>query len=70
MLGEVSQAQLDSPKYAHARPGVVVGQSGVEATYDALLNPGFLRARLRVDSMGRIAGPLQTRCCTRCRSSG
>jgi penicillin-binding protein 2 len=60
MLGEVSQAQLDTPRYAHARPGVIVGQSGIEAAYDALLNPGFLRSRVRVDSMGRIAGPLQT----------
>jgi penicillin-binding protein 2 len=60
LLGEVSQKQLDSGRYAHARPGVIVGQSGVEATYDSLLNPGFLRARLRVDSTGRIAGPLET----------
>ena len=60
LLGEVSQAQLESPRYAHAKPGVIVGQSGVEAAYDSLLNPGFLRTRVRVDSMGRIAGPLQT----------
>jgi penicillin-binding protein 2 len=59
MLGEVSKTELASPRYEHARPGVVVGQSGVEAVYDTLLNPGFLRAHLRVDSMGRIAGPLQ-----------
>jgi penicillin-binding protein 2 len=61
MLGEVSQQQLDSPAYAHARPGVIVGTSGIEATYDKLLNPGFLRSRLRVDSMGRIAGQLETK---------
>jgi penicillin-binding protein 2 len=61
MLGEVSQRQLDSPAYAHARPGVIVGTSGIEATYDKLLNPGFLRSRLRVDSMGRIAGQLETK---------
>jgi penicillin-binding protein 2 len=59
LLGEVSQQELGLPRYKHARPGVVVGQSGVEAVYDSLLNPGFLRAHLRVDSMGRIAGPLQ-----------
>ena len=58
-LGEVSQKELASPRYKHARAGVVVGQSGVEAVYDSLLNPGLLRAHLRVDSMGRIAGPLQ-----------
>jgi len=59
LLGEVSQKELGSPLYRHARAGVVVGQSGVEARYDSLLNPGLPPARLRVDSMGRIAGPLE-----------
>jgi penicillin-binding protein 2 len=59
LLGEVSRRELGSPRYKHARPGAVVGQSGVEATYDSLLNPGLPPARLRVDSMGRIAGPLE-----------
>ncbi|MEN3341933.1 MAG: penicillin-binding protein 2 [Actinomycetota bacterium] len=59
MLGEVSQRELATKRYAHAKPGEVVGQTGVEAVYDKLLNPGFLRAHLRVDSMGRIAGPLE-----------
>ncbi len=59
LLGEVSQNELGLPRYKHARPGVIVGQSGVEAVYDSLLNPGFLRAHVRVDSMGRIAGPLE-----------
>jgi len=59
LLGEVSQAQLGTARYKHARPGVIVGQSGVEAVYDSLLNPGFTRAHVRVDSMGRIAGPLE-----------
>jgi penicillin-binding protein 2 len=60
LLGEVSQNELGTPRYAHAKPGEVVGQTGVEAVYDQVINPGFQRARLRVDSMGRIAGPLQT----------
>jgi penicillin-binding protein 2 len=60
MLGEISQQQLDSKTYKHAQPGEIVGTSGVEAAYDSLLNPGFLHARLRVDSMGRIAGQLTT----------
>ncbi len=59
LLGEVSQSELATPRYAHAKPGQIVGQSGVEATYDSLLSPGFVRARLRVDSRGRIAGPLE-----------
>ncbi|MCW2976326.1 MAG: hypothetical protein JWM06_1607 [Actinomycetia bacterium] len=58
-LGEVSQVELGWQRYKNARPGVVVGQSGVEAVYDSMLNPGYKPARLRVDSMGRIAGPLQ-----------
>jgi penicillin-binding protein 2 len=58
LLGEVSKPELGSARYAHATSGEIVGQSGVEAVYDSLLNPGFLRARLRVDSQGRIAGPL------------
>ncbi|HEV7133499.1 MAG TPA: penicillin-binding protein 2 [Gaiellaceae bacterium] len=59
LLGEVSQQELGMARYKHARPGVIVGQSGVEAIYDSLLNPGFTRAHVRVDSMGRIAGPLE-----------
>ena len=58
LLGEVSKPELGSARYAHATSGEIVGQSGVEAVYDSLLNPGFLRARLRVDSQGRIAGQL------------
>jgi penicillin-binding protein 2 len=58
LLGEVSQQDLASPLYKHARPGSIVGSSGVEATYDSLLNPGLPPAHVRVDSMGRIAGPL------------
>lgn len=59
LLGEVSQQDLSSPLYKHARPGSIVGTSGIEATYDSLLSPSLPPAHLRVDSMGRIAGPLQ-----------
>ena len=59
MLGEVSQRELGARSYAHAKPGEIVGQSGVEAVYDSLLNTGFRREHVRVDSMGRIAGPLE-----------
>ena len=41
------------------KPGETVGTSGVEATYDRFLNGGFDRARVRVDSMGRVVGRLQ-----------
>src|ERR1700754_3737025 len=36
-VGEVSEADLNNSKYAFYSPGDVVGRSGVEATYDALL---------------------------------
>ena len=59
LLGEVSQPELGTKRYAHAKAGEVVGQSGVESVYDSLLNPGFVPAHVRVDSLGRIAGPLE-----------
>jgi penicillin-binding protein 2 len=59
LLGEISQQELGWTRYSHASAGEVVGQSGIEATYDALLNPGFVPAHVRVDSLGRIAGPLE-----------
>jgi len=59
LLGEVSQRELGTPRYAHAQPGEIVGQTGVEKLYDSILNSGLIHAKLRVDSMGRIAGPLE-----------
>jgi penicillin-binding protein 2 len=59
LLGEVSPALLKSPRYAHAQPGETVGVSGIEAEYDRILNGGFTRAHLRVDSRGRVVGPLE-----------
>jgi penicillin-binding protein 2 len=59
LLGEVSQSMLGTKRYAHARAGETVGLSGVEAQYDKYLNGGFDRARVRVDSLGRVVGRLQ-----------
>lgn len=59
LLGQVSAPELLTPRYAHAKPGEIVGQSGVEKIYDSWINPGFVPARVRVDSMGRITGPLE-----------
>jgi penicillin-binding protein 2 len=59
LLGEVSPSMLGTKRYAHAQPGETVGTSGVEATYDRFLNGGFDRARVRVDSLGRVVGRLQ-----------
>jgi penicillin-binding protein 2 len=59
LLGQVTQGQLKSHAYKNAGPGEIVGQSGVEASYDSLLNKGFVHAKIPVDSLGRIAGTLR-----------
>jgi penicillin-binding protein 2 len=59
LLGEIQPQQIGTPRYAAARAGEAVGQSGVEAAYDRLLNGGFRKARVRVDSRGRIVGQLR-----------
>jgi penicillin-binding protein 2 len=59
LLGQIDPNQLKSGAYKNAQPGEVVGQSGVEAAYDSLLNAGFVRAKIPVDSLGRIAGALR-----------
>jgi penicillin-binding protein 2 len=57
--GEVTQDELKAHQYPHVKPGEVVGQSGVEATYDRWLNGGLQRNRVAVDSLGRAVGPLR-----------
>jgi penicillin-binding protein 2 len=59
LLGEISPPMLGMKRYSKAKKGEIVGTSGVEAVYDDLLNGGFTRAHLRVDSMGRVVGPLE-----------
>jgi len=59
LLGQISKGELKSHAYKDAKPGEVVGQSGVEAAYDSLLNAGFVQAKIPVDSLGRIAGALR-----------
>ena len=59
LLGEVSQAQLGTPRYPRAKPGQIIGASGVEAVYDKAIDGGLVAAHLPVDSSGRIAGPLR-----------
>jgi penicillin-binding protein 2 len=59
LLGEVSKPELKAHSYKDAKAGEIVGQSGVEAWYDSLLNKGFVQAKVPVDSLGRIAGALR-----------
>jgi penicillin-binding protein 2 len=59
LLGQIDPQELKSGAYKDAKPGEVVGQSGVEAAYDSILNAGFVQAKVPVDSLGRIAGALR-----------
>jgi penicillin-binding protein 2 len=59
LLGEVSPTELKQTRYGHTRPGEIVGQSGLEATYDRYLNVGFAHARVRVNALGEIVSALR-----------
>ena len=59
LLGQVTTNELKSNAYKGAQAGQVVGQSGVEAAYDSILDDGFVKAKIAVDSLGRIAGALR-----------
>ncbi len=59
LLGEVSASQLHTRRYRTARPGQIVGQSGVEATYERILDRGLRTAHVPVDARGKIVGPLR-----------
>ena len=58
LLGQISKKQLHSHAYAAAQKGQIVGQSGVEAAYDSILDAGFLKARIPVDALGQSVGQL------------
>jgi penicillin-binding protein 2 len=59
LLGQIDTGELKHHAYKGAQPGEVVGQSGVEAAYDSLLNKGFVQAKVPVNSLGQIAGALR-----------
>lgn len=52
-VGEVSEAQLKQPEFSTARPGDVVGQFGLERTYDRVLSGRDGRRRILVNSLGK-----------------
>jgi penicillin-binding protein 2 len=56
-VGEVSEDDLNNPRYAYYEPGDVVGKAGVEETYDQLLR-GRTARDVIVDSHGREVGYL------------
>ncbi len=57
-VGEVSEQMLDDPRYAFYEPGDVVGRSGVEQTYDALLRGTDGSHDVIVNSHGKELGTL------------
>ena len=59
-VGEVSEEDLDNPRYAAYNPGDVVGKAGVEETYDELLRGVDGSRDVIVDSHGREVGYLRT----------
>ena len=60
LLGEVSAREFHEHRYRTAKPGQFVGQSGVEASYERLLDGGLERARVPVDARGKVVGPVRT----------
>ena len=59
-VGEVSEDMLNDPRYAMYEPGDVVGKSGVEESYDAILRGQDGSRDVLVDSHGREVGKLGT----------
>ena len=59
-VGEVSEEDLNNPRYADYEPGDVVGKAGVEETYDQLLRGEDGSRDVVVDSHGREVGYLRT----------
>jgi penicillin-binding protein 2 len=55
-VGEVSEEDLNNPRFAYYEPGDVVGKAGVEETYDELLRGEDGSRDVVVDSRGREVG--------------
>jgi penicillin-binding protein 2 len=57
-VGEVSEDMLNDPQYSEYEPGDVVGRSGIEKTYDAILRGRNGSRDVVVNSHGREIGHL------------
>lgn len=57
-VGEVSEEDLNNPRFAYYEPGDVVGKGGVEETYDEILRGRDGSREVVVDSHGREVGYL------------
>jgi penicillin-binding protein 2 len=61
IVGQVSPRQLKRPAYRGVAPGDVIGQSGVEYSYDRFLRGSAGSQRIQVDALGRPRGTLGSR---------
>jgi penicillin-binding protein 2 len=60
-VGEVTQEQLDDPRYRGVEGGDRIGQSGVEAEYDRFLRGRNGASRVQVDALGNLSRRLKVR---------
>src|SRR5215211_7471633 len=61
LVGQVSPHQLTRPAYRNLKPGDLIGQAGVEYTYDRFLRGTAGSQRIQVDALGRPRGRLGSR---------
>jgi penicillin-binding protein 2 len=60
-VGEVTADQLKAPGYKRLQQGDIVGQSGLEYTYDRFLRGDPGATRVQVDALGRPKGQVNLR---------
>ena len=60
-VGQVSQSMLSNPRYAYYQPGDVVGESGIEESYDPILRGQDGYKEILVNSRGQQVGVLGTK---------
>jgi penicillin-binding protein 2 len=58
LVGQITPHQLTRPAYQDLKPGDVIGQAGVEYTYDKFLRGTAGSERIQVDALGRPRGQL------------
>jgi penicillin-binding protein 2 len=61
LVGQISPRQLKQSRYKGLRPGDIIGQAGVEYTYDKFLRGTAGSERIQVDALGRPRGTLGNR---------
>jgi penicillin-binding protein 2 len=61
LVGQISPHQLTRPAYRTMKPGDIIGQAGVEYTYDRYLRGTAGSQRIQVDALGRPRGQLGSR---------